>query len=286
MQPSVADRPPWWLWPTILSLDAPSVVVLWQLLLANAASVIVGRAEVFVLGSSVWLAYCADRWIEGWRLRPESIRTHRHLFHQRERWPLAAAWIVVFALDLTAAIRGLSSAEFRAGCILLLAVSAYLLSHQFVHRNSRWRAPKEACVAVLLGAGAAVFIVNRTGASLHAMSVPLALFVLLCFCNCALISLWEDAVDRSHGQTSLALQLGRAAAYNRALPWAILALSLAILLEGGGRTRAAAACGAASGALLGAIDLAERRIGRARARVLADVALMTPSVPLLLDLFK
>jgi hypothetical protein len=42
------------------------------------------------------------------------------------------------------------------------------------------------------------------------------------------------------------------------------------------------ACGAASGALLGLVDLAEPRIGRVRARVLADVALMTPALPVLL----
>jgi hypothetical protein len=286
VQPSVADRSPWWLWPTILSLDAPAVVVVWQVLLAGAASVAVGPAEVAVLGCSVWLAYCADRWIEGWRLPPESIRTHRHRFHQQRRWPLAAVWFAVLCLDLATALGGLSGAEFRAGFLLLLPVAAYLLSHQFVHRKSRWRAPKELCVAVLLGSGAAVFAVSRPGADLGALAVPLALFVLLCFCNCALISLWEDAVDRSHGQTSLALQFGRAAAYTRAVPWAIFALSLAILILGGSRTRPAAACGAASGALLGLIDLSEGRIGRVRARVLADVALMTPAVPLLLRLFK
>jgi hypothetical protein len=286
VQPSVADRPPWWLWPTILSLDAPAVVVLWQLLLAGAVSVSVGWAEVAVLGCSVWLAYCADRWIEGWRLPPESIRTHRHRFHQSWRWPLAAAWIAVLFLDLAAALRGLSGAEIRSGCVLLAAVAAYLLSHQFVHRNSRWRAPKELCVALLLGAGAAVFIADRSGAALDALGIPLGFFVLLCFCNCALISLWEDAVDRSHGQTSLALQFGRAAAYTRVVPWAILALSIAVCVAGGSRGRSAAACSAASGALLGMIDISEERIGRVRARVLADVALMTPAVPLVLRHFR
>jgi hypothetical protein len=281
VQPSVAERPPLWLWPTILSLDAPAVVLLWQALLASAASVAVGPAEIFVLGSSVWLAYSADRWIEGWRLPPESIRTHRHRFYQRRRWPLAGAWAVVLFLDLAAALRGLSAAEFRAGLVLLLAVSAYLLSHQFVHRHSPWRAPKEICVAVLLGAGAAVFVASRRGAELQALYVPLALFVSLCFSNCALISLWEDSVDRSHGQTSLAVQFGRAAEFNRAVPWAICALCVAILLMDGEATRPAAACAAVSAALLGLVDMSESRIGRVLARVLADVALMTPAVPIL-----
>ncbi len=234
-----------------------------------------------MLGCSVWLAYCADRWIEGWRLAPESIRTHRHHFHQRWRWPLAAAWVAVLLIDVAAALTGLSAAQFRAGCVLLLAVSTYLLSHQLVHRGSRWRAPKEVCVALILGAGAAVFVATRPGASPGALALPTTLFVLLCFCNCALISLWEDAVDRSHGQTSLALQLGRAAAFNRAVPWAVSALSVAAWFLAADRTRAFVACSAASAALLGVVDIAEARIGRVRARVLADLALMTPAAPLL-----
>jgi hypothetical protein len=281
VQPSEAKRPPWWLWPTILSLDAPAVVVLWQGLIARSASVPRGIPEAVVLGSSVWLAYAADRWIEGWRLAPESILTHRHRFHQRWRWPMLAAWIVVLALDVLEAARGLSAAQFRAGLVVLLPVAAYLLSHQLVHRRSRWRAPKEVCVAVLLGAGAAVFTAGRPEADLRAAAAPLALFVLLCFSNCALISVWEDEVDRSHGQTSLALQYGRAAALSRALPRAVAAASAAVWLCGIAHARPAAACSAASGVLLGLVDLAEPRIGRVLARVLADVALLTPLLLLL-----
>jgi hypothetical protein len=238
--------------------------------------------EALVLGCSVWLAYSADRWIEGWRLAPESILTHRHRFHQRWRWPMLGAWMLVLGIDVAAAAWGLTAAEFKAGLVLLVPISAYLLSHQLVHRQSRWRAPKELCVALLLGAGAAVFAAARPGADLRGMAVPLALFVLLCFANCALISVWEHEVDRSHGQTSLALQLGRTAALFRVLPWAISAASAAVWLSGPPHARAASACGAASGVLLGLVDLAEPRIGRVRARVLADVALMTPLACLLI----
>jgi hypothetical protein len=282
VQPSVATRPRWWLWPTILSIDAPAVVVLWQVLIARSASVPAAAPEMAVLGCSVWLAYAADRWIEGWRLVPDSIRTHRHRFYQTWRWPLLALWIAVLGLDIAAAFLGLPPAELRAGILLLAPVAAYLLSHQLVHRRSRWRAPKEACVALLLGAGAALFAASRPGADLLAMAVPLVLFVLLCFSNCALISVWENDVDLSHGQTSLALQFGGAAAVSRALPWLIVALSAAAWLARMPHARAAAACAGASGTLLSLVDLAERRIGRAAARVLADVVLMTPAAWLLL----
>ncbi len=276
---SSADKARWWLWPTILSLDAPVVVVLWQQLIARGASVHAGLPEAAVLGASVWLAYAADRWIEGWRLVPASVQTHRHRFHQRHRRAIAAAWGMVLCADVAVAVRSLTPREFRAGIVILIPVAAYLLSHQLVHRDRRWRAPKELCVAVLLGGGAAAFIAGQAGADLAGMTVPLGLFMLLCFANCTLISLWEHEVDRMHGQTSLALQFSGAAAVGRLLPWAACLGACAAWLWSGSPT--AGACAAASAALLGLVDLAERRIGRMKARVLADVALMTPIVALL-----
>ena len=131
-------------------------------------------------------------------------------------------------------------------------------------------------MAALLAGGAAVFIVCLPAADVGRMAIPLVLFALLCFSNCALISVWEDEVDRSHGQTSLALQFGWAAALSRALPWGLSAAAAAAWIADMPHARAASACAALSGILLGLTDLAEPRIGRIRARVLADLALMTP----------
>jgi hypothetical protein len=254
--------------------------VLWQLAIARSASVRVGAAEVTVLGCSVWLAYAADRWIEGCRLLPEDIQTHRHRFYHRWRWPIAAVWIAVFILDFGAALRSLPAREFKAGVLMLVPVAAYLFSHQFVHRIRRWRAPKEVCVAVLLGGGALLFPACQPGAYVPGTVISVSLFALLCFSNCTLISLWECDVDRSQGQTSLALQFARAPALIRALPWTLFFLSATAWAASGPKFGAAPACAAASSLLLGLVDLAKSRIGRIPARVLADVALMTPLMPL------
>lgn len=283
MQPSVTSRPPWWLWPTILSLDAPVVVVLWQGLIARSASAASGVPEAVVLGSSIWLAYAADRWIEGWRLAPGTVRTHRHLFYQRARWPVFGVWVAVLGADITLAARGLTARQFEAGAVVLAAVAAYLLSHQLLHRKSRWRAPKEVCVALLLAAGALVFTVSQPAADLRGVIAPTVLFVLLCFSNCALISVWESEVDRSHGQTSVALQMGRSAAVFRYLPWGIAAIAIGVGFAGVPHAREAAICASASGIALGLVNLAEGRSGPVGARVLADVALLTPAAYILLS---
>jgi hypothetical protein len=255
--------------------------MLWQSAIAHSALARMGAAEVTVLGCSVWLAYAADRWIEGCRLLPEKIQTHRHQFYHRWRWPIAAVWIAVLILDFGVALQSLPSREFRAGGLMLFPVAAYLLSHQFVHRIHRWRAPKEVCVAGLLGGGASLFPACHPEAYVPGIVISTSLFVLLCFSNCTLISLWECDVDRSQGQTSLALQFVRAPALIRALPWALFLLSATAWTAFGPKVGAALAFSAASSLLLGLIDHAEVRIGRIPARVLADVALMTPLIPLL-----
>lgn len=267
----------------MLSLDAPVVIVLWQWLLARAARVEILWPHQFVLGASVWLAYGADRWFEGWRLRPDSVRTARHRFYQRYRWPVAAIWLLGFTADFGVAITRLSHREFTFGIVLLAPVLAYLLSHQLVHRDRPWRAPKEICIAVLLGCGAAVFVIAQPTAALDSLIAPLALFTALCFANVALISVWEREVDLTHGQTSLVRQFRRGAAFSRTLPWAIVVIAALPSITAAGVVRTSALCAVGSGLLLGLVDRAEPRLGWRLARVLADLVLLTPLMPLVAE---
>ncbi|MGH7995407.1 MAG: hypothetical protein ACREFX_03545 [Opitutaceae bacterium] len=274
----ISGRPKWWQWPTILSLDAPAVVVAWQALVFDIAGRRDRAAPLFVLGASVWLCYVADRWFEGWRVHPQSIRTRRHSFYQRRRWEIAGACAIVFLADVAVALGNLSSREFFAGALLVLPVAAYLLSHQLIHRNSRWRLPKEICTAVLLAGGVAAFPTAQADACLVVVGEPVAVFALLAFANCALISVWEHAVDQSHGQISLARQFPFGSAFGRWAAALAIAVGLGGGMDGGGAFAALNAAGAASGLLLLWIDRAESVLGREAARVLADAALLTPLV--------
>lgn len=266
----------WWQWPTVLSLDAPIVVMTWQILLASVAGVRLGWPHGFVLAASVWLSYTADRWIEGWRLAPAAIRTARHSFYQRRRWLLFVIWLAVLAADMAVALTRLSRQELVTGWLVVPPVLAYLLSHQLIHRNHPWRVPKEICVALLLGCGAAVFPIAGAGVYRRTVWLALGLFVALAFANCALISVWEAEVDRSHGQTSLALQfVGHG--WIHGLPWLLAGLA-ALFVLGGGNLRVAAVCSVGSAILLGIVDVLHLRLGWRVSRVLADVALLTPLI--------
>src|SRR6188768_3227343 len=201
VRPIADDQIPWWLWPTILSIDAPMV----------------------------------------------------------------AAWLVAFAVDVAIAWVRLDRREFLAGLLLLGPVAAYLLSHQLVHRDHPWRAPKELIIAGLLAAGTALFVVLPPHDAVVWWAI--ALFTLLCLANCALISAWERDVDVSHGQTSLAMQFGAGARIARGLTLAIAVAAAALGWVGPPALSMAAACAGASALLLLWINHAETALGRQRARV-------------------
>jgi len=279
---SIPGSPRWWQWPTILALDAPAVAVAWQSMLARVAGVALRPYHVVLLAISVWLAYSADRWIEGWRLPIEAVRTQRHYFLIRRRWPAFAVWIATLVGGIALASYRFSSREWVASLGLLLPVLLYLLSHQLLHRDHPWRVPKEICVAVIVALGAALYPATLNTDSLHLLAVPTALFMLLCLANCLLISGWESEVDLRHRQISLALRFSHARIVAGGLPFGIFLLSVAVAAFSGAATRIAALSAAASAASLAILNLTQPRLGRERARLLADVALLTPLVALAL----
>jgi hypothetical protein len=279
-QPFTPGRPHWWQWLTVLSLDAPLVAVLWQGLFARMLGVRLDWHDPVLIFLAVWIVYAADRWIEGWRLAPEIVRTQRHYFYIRWRWPVFAIGLIAIVTTTVIAITRLDGREFKAGFVLLIPTLLYLFSHQLVHRHHPLRLPKEICIAVIFALGCALAPAVQALDKISSLILPTTLFGLLCFADCALIASWEKDVDTLHGQTSLALQWTRGLVLIHALPWLLFAAGLIALLF---TSQSMALCVAASGLLLGLLDVAHPRIGRQAARAAVDVTLMTPAIFLLLQ---
>lgn len=274
------ERPLWWQWLTVLSLDAPLVAVLWQALFARVMDVILPWHDPILLGMAVWIVYAADRWVEGLRLSPEVAQTPRHLFYIRYRWPVFWTGIAVIIATTVIAFTRLDVREFKAGFILLIPTLLYLFSHQLLHRHHPLRLPKEICIAVIFALGCALSPGVLAADRISLLWLPAVFFGLLCFTNCALISVWEKEVDALHGQSSLALQLGQRSWLIRLLPWGILIAALIAFLTGS-TSRPVAVCSAASAVLMGILDMLQPRIGRIPCRAAVDVTLMSPAVALL-----
>jgi hypothetical protein len=276
-------RPRWWQWLTVLSLDAPLVAILWQALFASLVDVRLPWHDPVLLGLAVWMVYAADRWIEGLRLEPEIVQTSRHLFYIRHRWPVFWTVVVVAMVTVVIALRHLESMELKAGVMLVVPTLLYLFSHQLLHRHHPLRLPKEICIAVIFSLGCALAPVVHAPDRWMLLLVPSLLFCLLCFANCALISLWEKEVDFSHGQTSLAWQIGKAARFIHSLPWLAMIAGGVLWAMSEAVMRPALVCVATSGGLLGLLDSVQPTIGRLHARAAIDFTMMTPVFVILME---
>ena len=96
---------PWWLWPNVLSLDAPLVAVLWQEALSRAHHVKLLPGCNLALGLAVWLIYIVDRVLDGCGAPRGEVLSPRHAFYRRHRiWfvvlviPALSAWLLYVAL--------------------------------------------------------------------------------------------------------------------------------------------------------------------------------------------
>lgn len=128
--PLNAPRIPWWLWPNVLSLDAPIVAVLCQMALARAHKVALMPEISWTLFLAVWLIYIVDRVLDGFSMPDPDRISARHAFYQRHRWLyllviVPAGGITLLWLGLTA----IPAIIFWRGIALGFLVALYLLHY-------------------------------------------------------------------------------------------------------------------------------------------------------------
>ncbi len=191
---------PWWLWFHLLSLDAPTVSVIWALLFARCYGVRLAFPEEAVLGLTVWVIYVGDRLSDGWRATDYAGLQHRHFFYAQHRTPLVCLGALAASADLWLIAANLGAAELLAGLKFAAIVGAYLLC---VHASPDWIVqflPKELVVGILFAAGTTLPVWSKNSAFSENWRFSLTLFALLCSLNCLSIECWErnSANDVAH----------------------------------------------------------------------------------------
>lgn len=263
---------PLWIWPHLLSLDAPAVAIGWQAWWAHVGGVRLGWAHHAILGLSVWMIYLADRLADTLRASPEEWGTQRHDFSHRRRVLPAALLTGAVASLLVLTPRSLSGPEFAGGAMLLGVAGVYFW---LIHGRDGWplRAPKEAVVGGLFAAGTGYFVAFRAGPS-WLLGIRVVLFGALCFLNCALITRWERTLRDRQDRRSL---LNAFPGLTERLGFAAAALAATAALAGvAARQPWTFAPLVLSAGGLVALDAGRSRIPASKLRVLADVALLTP----------
>jgi multisubunit Na+/H+ antiporter MnhE subunit len=239
-----------WLWPNLLSLDAPIVALVWQVLFAYSFRAKFDGLAASLLVLSVWIIYVADRLVDAWR---GSNLQRRHEFHRQNWRVIVSAWLAVFAATAWLALTQLPTALFARGVVLLAVVTVYF---GFTHLSKR-RWPKELAVAVLFAAGTSLTTWGQARSWIDVATI--VLFGMLCWINCAAIEKWE----------------------NRGLnDWPVRGASIAVgliaLIFLYDQRPIISGAETASAFAFVMLDHAKSRLSSDALRVLADVALLTP----------
>jgi hypothetical protein len=243
-----------WLWPNLLSLDAPIVALLWQLLFVRCFHGSLGTLPAALLAVAVWLIYVADRTLDAWRGVTEQPR---HEFYGRHWRAVLPIWIVALGGGAWLAWSRLPGRLFFEGVVVALCTGLYLAAVHLAPGLLRRAGSKESAVAVLFGLGAS--LAAWPGVQTTSDVLAILLFSCLCWMNCTAIDDWE----RGH-----ALRPSVIAAAG------LVALIAAFLLKEHRPILGAAETAGALGLVL--LDRLQRRCSPEALRVLADVVLLTP----------
>ena len=184
-----------WVWWHLLSLDAPTVAVLWCWFFAAGFGIRFGWMVLPTLALGTWCVYIADRLLDGLLSSEAAILRDRHWFYVRHRRTFTVLWMVS-ALPLAYLVLFRVQRSVRNDDILLGLIGAayFILVHGFRPGLMRWF-PKELAVGFLFAIATAV----PTWARIHppgqreSLAVAVLTFGALCWLNCVAIQVWEDA---------------------------------------------------------------------------------------------
>jgi hypothetical protein len=274
---------PLWLWPNILSLDAPMVAVLWQFVFDKSFGVPIDSVALAVLGMCAWLVYASDRILDGLHDAPPPDETPRHRFYR-----VHCAWILpwmaaVSAITLWLSLARLQTVLFQSYSILALAVLVYLVIVHLSPRIVKTIFPKEMMVALLFACGVCTpALIEPTASSL--IFAALLMFSAVLWINAAGIEHWETK-RRPMARSRLNLKgTCNSAAYLRVASVTITVAAALLAFCSAGSERVLYEAIAVTALALGALDCSRDWLSRDLLRVLADVALLSPLLflPLLL----
>ena len=272
-----------WAWLHLLSLDAPLVGVVWQLLFAKALRVHLAPVVNLITALVIWLIYVADRILDSYEAEESAEEAVRHRFYRAHRVAFLPAFFSVLLVTGWMAFADLGFKTWRDGLLLATIVGGYFAVVHILGGSAQKWFPKEIAVAILFGIGTFMPVGVRVQQFHLRFLLPFVLFLLVLWMNTLIIEYSEwvtlrrrDA-DRPHESTIL---VGRyLAAFGAAV--GVLALS-AMASRWFPLARPILLAEALSAMGLAMLGWQWRRISSYAVRVAADVVLLTPLLLFLL----
>jgi hypothetical protein len=261
----------------IVSLDAPTVALVWTLGFAWAAGVRLDPWIPLLIGCGTWTVYIGDRLLDARRAINSSNLTllrERHYFHWRHRRKLLPIAAGTATITIILILRLLPLAAREHDSVIAGAALAYFCGvHSRAGFPARLRriASKEFLVGVLFAAGCAAPAFSRLHGTLSNASTLCPIlacvifFAVLAWFNCTAIECWESGI---------ALHIPAV----RAITCIIgLAVALALCFTHA-RASALVCSGGLSAILLLLFNRYRHRIAPLVLRALADLVLLTPAL--------
>jgi hypothetical protein len=266
----------------LLSLDAPTVAVLWTCFIAAANHIQLPLSSTLAMVVAVWMLYAADRLMDARLLDVNSTHFEdleaRHYFHHRHRKTFLTG-ILLASIALAALIPRLEAKAIHLYVILGGLVSGYFIlihatSGTTAQQKVAHRLPKEIAVGLCFAAATFIPTVARRP-DLRLPLLPFALlFATLCSLNCLFIYSWEHEDHHANRPTHT---ITRLALHNLPLLTILLALSsTAFTLFDHQAPQTIPFAIAISATFLLLLHNRRHVIARTTLRAAADLALVTP----------
>lgn len=196
------ERRPLWLWPNLLSLDAPLVAVVWVWMFAKTWRVVWYPDSLYLLvGLSVWIIYVVDRLLDSGVVKssPRS-ESPRHQFHQRHSKVL---WVCVIlaAIACLVILATLPTGLWSHGAMILVFVVGYFVL-VFLQTDAEISVAKNivAGMAFAYGTSVGVHFWRPDSNLFWFLFAPEALaFGVLCILNITAIDVWASPARQKRG---------------------------------------------------------------------------------------
>ncbi|MBB5352606.1 hypothetical protein HNR46_002854 [Haloferula luteola] len=298
-------RTPWWLWPSLLSLDAPLVALAWLYMFASAWQVnFLPWPSYAVLGLAVWMVYVVDRLLDGrLSMADDPLLGRQHEFHARHRNKFKLGLLVALALELWLLVHEVTGAIFSPYGMLgfnyltpglgLVVVFFVLVVNSSGSREIPFFRNFVAGAAFGYGTAmmAHIYVPSQEVFSLL-VSREMIGFSVLCAVNITAIHLWErsrlsvDPDEKAAMEGFLTILLTVVAASSVVFAYLDNPNLFSGGLDGGSyRARPFFYAILISCSLLLAINRSRRRFSLAALRTMADFAMIVP-LPLFLILSR
>lgn len=195
------SRIPWWMWPNVLSLDAPIVALTWLYIFAREWNVnYVEPLLPWVLGLVVWVVYAADRLLDV-HMNGDSVGTLRHEFHRKHRKKFTIAIIAAAVVIAVLSLFVLQWGIIINAMLPLAATVGFFLLSIFGSSQQRVSYTKNllAGYAFAWGVGAGLTGLLNLGIA-RLFSADMLAFGLLCVINITAVDLWVKGSDELNAE--------------------------------------------------------------------------------------